>query len=899
MNLISQLLRRRQMRDDLREEIQEHLEEQTQHLMRDGLSRREAARQARIAFGNPSLVKEHSDEVWMWPFLATVIADIRYALRQLRKSLGFTIGATLTLMLGIGANLAIFNLLDALLLESLPVHNPDSLVHLAAHNGMASFGEANAPINLNLPIIEAIQQRAQSFDGVIGWTGSDFTLDEDGNVRTFPGALVSGNAFGVLGLKPAAGRLLEARDDRPGGGPGGWVAVVSYGFWREHYGGSPAIIGERATLSDQSVTIVGVAPRGFGSIVLDNHPAFYLPLEFDVASRGERSVLHSAGAMWLTTLARLKPGVSRAQAAAEMNSLWPGILDAVVPPKMRHARFIESMGFNVLPGRTGWSYLRVTYARPVKILQGMVGLLFVLCCANLAGLCLARAAARQQEFAIRGALGAVRARLLRQVLIESLVLALPGAAIAVLFAWQADRLLTPMLGLGGMRLTVHFDPWLFVIAPCAATVAAALFGILPAWFASRFAPVPLKTQVGNSVRTTGAGWVASWLFLPLQIAVSLVLVVAAGLLMATLSHLRADNLGFETNDVYLAGIDFTKLRLARERTLHLERNIADRLRQMPGVAAASTAMATPLNGSLATSGFLAIEGIHPTDKPVELDTNEVGAGYFTVFGTPLLAGNEFSGTPADTSACILNQSAARRLLGSVNPVGHTVRVFQPQMDGEVHTRDCQVIGEVADAKYDTLREDPPATVYQAFGAGGHEPAVVTFAFRARSTSEAKSAFARTMDELGKGTSRGDLIAFAEQVDASVQRERMLALLSNFFSFVALLLSAIGVFGVMGWTVTQRVPEIGVRMALGATRSSILCRFLAKACRVAFVGLAVGVAGAWLATRSLRSLLYGVGPADLSILLLSAVVLLGTVALAAYFPARRAASTDPMEALRHE
>lgn len=897
MNLISEVWRRRQMRNDLHEEIQEHLEEQTQHLMRDGLSRHEAKRQAHIAFGNPSLVKEHSDEVWMWPFLTTVIADVRYALRQLHKSLGFTIAATLTLMLGIGANLATFNLLDALLLESLPVHDPDSLVHLAAHNGMAAFGDANAPINLNLPIIEAIQQRAQSFEGVIGWTGRDFTLDENGNVRTFPGALVSGNAFGVLGLKPAAGRLLEAQDDRPGGGSGGWVAVVSYGFWREHYGGSPAIVGQRVTLADQSVTIVGVAPRGFDSIVLDNHPTFYLPLEFDVASRGERSILHSAGAMWLTTLARLKPGVSRAQAAAEMNSLWPGIMDTVVPAKMRHAPFIESMGPSVLPGRTGWSYLRVTYSRPVKILQGMVGLLFLLCCANLAGLCLARAAARQQEFAIRGALGAARARLLRQVLIESLVLALPGAFIAVLFAWQGDRLLTPMLRLGGMRLTVHFDPWLFLIAPCAAAIAAALFGILPAWFASRFAPAPLKTQTGSSVRSTGAGRAASWLFLPLQIAVSLVLVVGAGLLTATLSHLRVDNLGFETNNVYLAGIDFTKLRLGTEQALHLERNIADRLKQMPGVTAASTA--TPLNGSLATSGFLAIEGIHPTDKPVELDTNEVGAGYFTVFGTPLLAGNDFSGTPADAGACILNQSAARRLLGSVNPIGHTIRVFQPQMNGEVHTRDCQVIGEVADAKYDTLREDPPATVYQAFGAGGHEPAVVTFAFRARSTSEARSAFARTMDELGKGTSRGDLIAFSEQVDASLQRERMLALLSNFFGFVALLLSAIGVFGVMGWTVTQRTAEIGVRMALGATRSSILSRFLARACRVAYVGLAVGVAGAWLTTRSLRSLLYGVGPSDLSIFFISVVVLLGTVVLAAYFPARRAASIDPMEALRRE
>jgi predicted permease len=899
MNWLLQIARRRQMRDDLDEEIRGHLEEKSEQMMRDGLSRAEAERQARIALGNPAIVKERSEEVWIWPFLANLIADTRYASRQLRKNFGFTIATTLTLTLGIGANLAIFNILNALLLESLPVHDPDSLVHLATHNGMASFGNPNAPINLNLPIIDLIRQRAQSFDGVLGWTGRDFTLDERGNVRTFPGALVSGNAFGVLGLNPAVGRLFDAQDDRRGGGPGGWVTIISYGFWRRHYGGSPSIIGQQIKLSDKNVTIVGVAPRGFESVVLDNHPDFYLPLEFDVATQGERSILHSAGAMWLTTLARLKPGISRAQAASEMNSLWPGILDTVIPAKMRHVPFIENMRFNVLPGRTGWSYLRLAYARPLTILQGMVGLLFLLCCANLAGLCLARAIARRQEFAIRGALGAARARLLRQVLIESIVLALPGALLALLFAWQADRIVAPMMNLQGMRLQVHFEPWLYLGAPAAACLAAAMFGILPAWFASRFAPTPLQTHGPSQMSGTTAGRVAGWFFLPLQIAVSFVLVLAAGLLTATLAHLRIDNLGFETRGVYLAGIDFSKLQLSREQMLQVERNIVNRIAQMSGVTAASIGIITPLNGSLASSNFVSLDGTRQSGSPIQLDTNEIGPGFFAAFGTSILAGRDFTSSAGDAGACIVNQSAARKLFGPTQAIGHTVRVFQNQINGDVQKRDCLVIGEVADAKYDTLREDPPATVYQTIGQGLHDPATPTLVLRARSITEVKDAFAKAMDELGRGATRGEVIAFYQQVDASVQRERMLALLSNFFAALALLLSAIGVFGVMAWIVAQRTGEIGVRMALGATRGGILRQFLAHACRITFVGLAAGLGGAWIATESLRSLLYGVQTTNPTILVISVLALAATVALAAYFPARRAASIDPMQALRHE
>ncbi len=899
MNWFAQIKQRRQMQDDLEEELRQHLEAKCAQLMSEGMPEAEAQRQARIALGNPELVRERSAEVWMWLCLATLIADVRYALRQARKNVGLSVAATLTLTLGIGANLAIFNILDALLLQGLPVHDPDSLVHLAARNGMANFGNPDAPANLNLPTIELIRQRAQSFDGVLGWSGRDFALDERGEVHSVPSALVTGNSFSVLGLSPAAGRLLDVQDDRPGGGPGGWAVVVSYGFWREHYGGSSAVLGQQVKLSGMGATIVGVAPRGFDSVILDNHPAFYLPMEFAVATDGEHSMVHSAAAMWLTTFARLKPNVTRMQAGTEMDALWPGMMETEVPAKIRHAPFIESLHPAVLPGRSGWSYLRVAYARPLAILQGMVGLLFVLCCANLAGLSLGRAVARRHEFAIRGALGAARGRMLQMVLIESFVLALPGALFALLFAWQADRFLVPMMDLEGMRLHIAFDSWFLLGAPVAACVAAVLVGILPASIAGRFVLQP-QPAGSSQTKTSLASRAEGWLFLPLQIAASLVLLIGAGLLTATLTHLRTDNLGFETKGVYLAGVDFTKLNLPRASLIQGERNLVDRIAQMPGITNAGAAIVTPLNGSLASSSFSALESGRPVNNPIQLDTNQVGPGYFAAIGTPMLQGRDFTESPGDQTACVVNRSATGRLFGAQGAVGKNVRVSQVQVNGDVKQHDCLVIGEVADAKYDTLREDPPATVYEAIGQGLRaDPAYPTIVMRARSLADAKDAYTKAMDELGHGAVREEVVPFAQQVNASVQRERMLALLSNFFAVLALLLSAIGVFGVMARMVAQRTAEIGVRMTLGATRAGILRQVLMRAARIACAGLVAGLAGAYFASASLRSLLYGLEPTNPAILLLSCLVLSATVALAAFFPARRAASIDPMQALRHE
>jgi hypothetical protein len=310
-------------------------------------------------------------------------------------------------------------------------------------------------------------------------------------------------------------------------------------------------------------------------------------------------------------------------------------------------------------------------------------------------------------------------------------------------------------------------------------------------------------------------------------------------------------------------------------------------------------MITPLNGSLASANFVALSGTGQSRNPIQLDTNEIAPAFFAGLGTPILQGRDFAGSAGDANGCIVNQSAARKLFGSEQTIGRTVRVFQNQINGDVQTHDCVVIGEVEDAKYDTLRQDPPATVYLPIGQGVRAPATPTLILRARSASEARDAFTQTMSELGHGATRGEIIPFAQQVDASAQRERMLALLANFFAVLALLLSAVGVFGVMAWNAARRTAEIGVRMALGATRGVILRHFLGRAVRVTFVGLIAGLGGAWLATKSLHSLLYGVTAMDPMIIVTSLLGLAVTVVLAAFVPARRAASIEPMQALRQE
>ena len=446
---------------ELDEELGSHIEFAIQENLSRGMSDEDARRTALRQFGGLTQIKESYRLRRGLPLLDTLAQDIRFAARQMMRAPAFAAVAVLILALGIGANTAVFTLTHALLLSTLPVRDPGELVRLAIDLSATQTDSQNAP--LNLPIIEAIQRQSHSFHDIFAWCVYDFPF-KDGSINSgLHGAVVSGNAFEALGVLPAAGRLLNPSDDQPGGGPDGLAAVISHRIWVERYHSDPSIVGRHITVTDHGATIVGVAPAGFEGVIVAEHPDIYLPLEFSAVLYGE-AANHDGGNLWLPTFARLNPGVSLKQASAEMNTLFPSIRNATVPAALLHLPVIQKARFEVKPARTGWSKLRLEYTGPLLLLQLMVAAVLLICCANLSGLFLARASARWQEFAIRGALGAGRRRIMRQLFIECLLLALPGALLGIGLAWAAGPGILHMLGNPQAESAISMRPNLAVLS---------------------------------------------------------------------------------------------------------------------------------------------------------------------------------------------------------------------------------------------------------------------------------------------------------------------------------------------------------------------------------------------------------------------------------------------------
>src|SRR5271170_3329755 len=900
MSWLTRLFHRRNLYNDLAEEMREHLEEKIEQLTREGLSREDAEHAARRAFGNATVIEERGREVWQWPRLESVWADAKFAVRQLRKSPAFAATAVLTLALGIGANTGIFTLMHALLLKRLPVPDPDGIVRIAL-----DIDSPNGPsrdVQLNIYLIQSIQRHTTSFSGIFGWSPYDFVLKEDTGERIYSGAVVSGNTFQVLGVTPAAGRLLTPADDQRGGGPDGWAAVISHRFWQQHYHSDPSIIGRHVTLTDHSVTIVGVAPKGFEGVFVAMHPDFYLPLEYEPVMRGAKSMLRQPGGLWIMVWARLMPGISQKMAAAEMWTIYPIAMSETLPPSVRHLAVIERSSFAVRPGDKGWSVLRPQYARPLLLLQILVGVVLLVCCVNLAGLCLARASTREHEFAIRGALGAARTRIMQQLLVESLLLALCGGVLAILFAWATDRYLLQFLAdrEAAASLSVRPDPFTLLITGGCAVLCALLFGLAPGWLASHISIEPVLRRSGHSI-AAGKNAVAQRIFLPVQVGLTLALVVVAAMLSTTVSHLRAAHLGFRIDNTLLVPADFERLPQKGLDLVHLYRRIILRMKQLPGVDNASVAVSTPLHGMGQTGVFTSASVSKPAiDFTNRYWVNDVGAGYFATLGTSMLAGRDFADEDSDAGTCILNRSAANRIFPGSTAIGQSLRQTNRNMNvGQITTQDCNVIGIVEDAKYTSLREPAPPTVYLPFGVNTGSLASMYFVIHAATLAEARSAWQRALHELAPGSPETDPISFAVQFDDSIARERLLSVLSGFFAALALLLSGIGIYGLMASYVTQRTTEIGVRMALGAMRRTIFVLVMRQVAVLLILGSLGGAFLAAFAARSIKVFLFDVSPGNPGIFVSAVLILAVAGFVAAMLPARRALSIDPMQALRTE
>jgi len=859
--------------------------------------------QARLGlrtFGNPAALRDQARETWSWNGVERILQDLRFAVRQVLRAPGFAVVAILTLGLGIGANTAVFTLTHALLLSTLPVQDPDDLVRLALDLSATQREVHNAP--LNLPIIEAIRKQSRSFHDVFAWCVYDFPF-KDGTVNSgIHGAIVSGNAFESLGVRPAAGRLLTPADDHPGGGPDGLAAVISHRLWVERYHADASTIGRHITVTDHGAIIVGVAPAGFEGVIVAEHPDIYLPLEFQAVLYGEPTK-HDGGRLWLDTFARLDRGVSRAQAAAEMNTLLPSILDATVPPAIRHVPAVEKARFEVKSARTGWSKLRSQYTEPLMLLQVMVATVLLICCANLSGLFLARASARQQEFAIRGALGAGRLRLMRQLLVECLTLALPGALLGVGLAWMTGPWILHMLGNAEAEQAISMrpNPTVLCVTVACAVLCALLFGMAPAWTASHTS-VEATLRSSHPRASIGGGGLRNF-FVPFQVALSLILVVVAALLGTTVTRLLTDDSGYRIDNVIFALTDFLRVPEKGEALVGLYRRMAERIEEHPGVEQASVSGISPFLGWRWSDEFVAADnGQHA--RPVEAMKNYIAAHYFSALGIPILAGRDLDNSDADRNSCIVSQAAARLYFPGTSALGKTLRRIVRQERTEAGTyHDCQIVGIARDTKYDSLRESPPAIVYLPItaGEGGQTNAGsnLFFVIHARSVAEARSAYLETLHEMAPSSPEIPPLEFSQALRDSVARERLLSVLSGFFALLGLLLSGIGIYGLVAWNVARRTTEIGVRMALGATRLRVLALVMRQVAGLLAIGVVCGGVGALFAARSIRSFLFEVQPGNPWIFVLSALALVLIGLLAAGLPARRAVSIDPMQALRTE
>jgi putative ABC transport system permease protein len=818
----------------------------------------------------------------------TLFQDFRYGLRMLAKSPGFTAIAVITLALGIGANTVIFTLTHALLLRSLPVPEPERLVHI-------SFSKTGVDNGLSGPLFDSIKRHQQVFDQMLAWSTHQFEWTNGDETRKLRGAFASGDTFSTLRIQPALGRLLNEADDHAGGGPNGWAAVIGNAFWRNYFHGDPTVLGRTLRIEQLPVTIIGVLPAGFEGIDVGAQPQIILPLNFEVQMRGKAAYLPQEGFLWLQVMGRLKPKMTQSQASAEMQRIESQVLAEADKTRIL-SRFFSGMRLAVSSGRNGLAWVRKEYSQPLLLIQILVGLILLICCTNLATLLSARASARRHEIAVRSALGGHRSRIIRQLLVENVVLSTAGASVGMLFAQPASqRLLSSLLRRETMQLDLRPDLAVLLFTTGVAVLTVFLAGMLPALRATRVNVVTDLKESTSSVQ--GRRFSSERWLLPLQVALSMVLLVGAGLFSGTLYRLLSTHPGFSTDAIVIVPTDFEKMKVSENEKAALYERILERLNRDPAIESAS-AESIPMLREWRSSIRVSSIGSNSRSSDVQtLFYNHIGANYFATVGTRILIGRDFASTDKsqDHMACILNQSAANMLFPQQNPIGKVVRV-----EGD-KPANFEVIGVVEDTKYTNLRAPVPRTFYVTF-LESPETANLSSLYlvlRARNNSAAIAATRQVLRELAPGAPQLDAVTMKEEVKTSVGREIVIATLSTFFAGLGLLLTAIGLYGLLGYSVNRRTAEIGIRMALGARRGNVIAMILREAFLLIVAGVIAGSAVALGTTRYVAHLLYGMKQYDPAVYAGAAGLMLLVASIAAWLPAKRAAGTDPMVAVRYE
>jgi predicted permease len=847
---------------------------------------------------------------WGFSIAEAVVQDLRFGARALLRSPVFTAAVILTLALGIGANTAIFTLLNTVALRLLPVEAPAELYVLGSRSGMGTIQSDGVPDRdtslFSYRLFQDLRRHTGVFSGLAAVSSFPVNayLSHDSAPQRGRGApiekaearLVSGDFFAVLGVPAILGRTLGRNDNRtPGAHP---VAVVSHAFWGRILGRDPNAVGRSLHLNGGEYTVVGVTPPDFLGVTVGRSTDLWIPLAMQSQLMRGPSDLEDRNTMWLRLIGRLRPGITAEQAAARTNDLFHRLLMAEAGSEVT----VETRGeigkltTELVPFAKGFSRLRRQYSRPLVLLMTVVALVLLIACANVGNLQLARASKRQREMAVRLALGAGRRRLLRQLLTESLILALLGGALGLVVARWTVRLLLGLISGGeGIPLAIGLDSVVLAFTFAVSLGTALAFGLAPASRATRFDIGPsLTRRLGEAGEPRRGGRLRRILVIS-QVAVTLFLLVGAGLFLRSLSNLRHQDAGFRSEGVLLVEIDPQGAGYAEEELTGLYRRLVERIEALPNVESASLSLFPLLTGSrwvteASVDGFSAEAGADPL-----IEATFVTPGYFETVGATLLVGRPLDGRDRQGAprVAVVNQAFARYHFAGRSPVGRRFGI-----DGEESAREIEIVGMVNDLRSHDLRQEAPRLVY--FSAAQRPDYLSSLEVRSRRepaglASQVRAAIAETAPGLPVLATR----TLRSQLDRSLREERLLSSLTGFFALLALLLAAIGLYGVLAYGVAQRTHEIGIRMAIGAPRRQVLGMVLRRAMGWVGVGVVFGLAAALAAGRLVSSLLFGLAPSDPATILLATAALILVAALAAYLPAHRASRLDPLQALRYE
>jgi predicted permease len=889
-SFLAVLLARDRFEREMRDEMRFHVEARADDLERTGLGRSEAVRRARLEFGGLDAAKDDCRQARGMRWVDEIGHDVRYATRVMLKTPGFTAAAVLSLALGIGANTAIFSLMDAVMLRTLPLANVDELVFIGH-----GIDPARAGVSSNYPLFERYQALTGVFSGVSAYATTGFKVAMPNGLESVAGLWVSGNFHGLLGVGVALGRGFGAESDRAVGSA--MIGVISDGFWARRFGRDPGVLGRTLNVDGRAITIVGVTSPDFTGLVPGQQPELTLPVSVRALADTGFLDMHDT---WtnLTIVGRLRRGVTPAAALAATDAAFQQYMSEAENQWIRQQAPEAFAQAQLVPASRGSGVLRRQYETALAVLMGMVTIVLLIASVNVANLLLVRSTARAKEVAIRLCVGGGRWRLVRQFLTESILLAVCGGALGLLVAVWGTNVIMGLFTVteSPLLLDVTPNPRVLGFAAVVSLVTGVAFGLLPALKATEFDLTPALKEGAPAM--AGRRWTTAHALVATQVALSVLVLVVAALLVRTLYNLKSIDAGFTPGNLLLFTLDAYGTPVALDDLPRVYREIIERVRALPGVKTVSGSRSSPIHTSGNARALVLPAHIQAPDTVEGRGawTNNVTPAYFDTLGIRLLGGRVFTDRDAATShqVAVVNQTMARFWAGDGDALGSTLS-FRGDPDDLI-----TIVGVVEDTHQMNLREPPPRMVYTPLAQTTPPPTQLMIEIR---TERDPAALAASAQAAVRAVSKDVVIRYVrtidEQIDASLVRERLLAALSSGFALLALVLSAIGLYGVMSYSVTRRSREIGIRMALGAARARVLWQVLQQTAAMSLVGVALGVAAAFVVTKTLTVFLFNLSPRDPLTLAAVCAVLFATSLLAGWLPARRAARLDPLRAIRTE